>query len=175
MKCKFLFFIFALQCFTLCSFAQHHILVKKILSGHEKNFFNDNEKIVCKIHHSYDTSFKKFTGKLTVISDSIIKINNDTVLVNDITSIKKFHTIGGKILRVIIISYTGIPSIIILGMTGLVLLWAEYQNINDEDFYSAAAGVSAAATFALLYYYVSNSSIFKSYNHIGTKYKLVVQ
>ena len=175
MRIKIFFFALALQCCALAGSAQHLLVVKKILNGHEKNFFKENEKIICSIHHSYDTSFQKLTGKLSVISDSIIKINSDTVAIRDITSIKKFHTFGGKLLRVILLSYTGIPSIIIIGITELVLAWAEYQNINDQDIYPAATGGALIATYSLMYYFVSNSSIFKAYNHVGNKFVLEVQ
>lgn len=171
---KYFFFIFLL--ILLCSFAsaQKRLAVIKVRNN-QVFFFKEGVNIQCTTQNAVDSFIIKHRGHLAIIDDSLIKIDTDTLKLKDITSIKKNYTIASKLSLSCLISYLGCSQIVAVPVGILTYFWAVSQGI--EESYAAIAGISIALVggYIINYYLISNSSFFKSFNKVGTKYKLSIR
>lgn len=157
----------------LSAFSQKKLAVTRIRNNHSY-YFTEGKKIICKTYNEDDSLFTRHQGILTILSDTLIKLDDDTLTLSDITSIKKYYSTGGKIALSCLLMYFPVSALISYPLGLGVNYWAIAQGIDETYAAIAAAGVVIGGSYAINYIMLSNSTMFRAYGRIGEKFRLSV-
>lgn len=154
--------------------AQKKLIVIKVKNGQTYSF-KEGKKILCKTYNENDSVFIKHHGTLTILSDSLIMIDNDTLILSDILSVKKYYSVGAKLTLSCLFLYIPVAYFITLPLAIGSYNWAISQGISEFAASVIGVGVEFTGAYTINYFIISNSPMFKAFNKVGTKYTLKIQ
>jgi hypothetical protein len=154
--------------------AQKRLVITNVKNSHSYSF-REGKKILCKTYNETDSVFERHHGALTILSDSIIKLGEDTLVLNDITSVKKYNSAGAKISLSCLFMYLPFGEIISIPPAIVLYNWALSQGLTEVAASSIGIAFVFTGAYVINYLFISNSTFFKAFNKVGTKYTLEIQ
>jgi hypothetical protein len=154
--------------------AQKRLVITNVKNNHSYSF-REGKKILCKTYNEEDSVFERHHGILTILSDSLIQLSEDTLVLNDITSVKKYNPAGAKISLSCLFMYLPFGELISIAPAVVLYNWALSQGLTEVAASSIGIAFVFTGAFVINYLFISNSTIFKAFNKVGTKYSLQIQ
>ena len=168
---KYLFFLLFLMTLNSSVFPQKKLAVTRVRNNHTY-YFTEGKKLICKTYDATDSVYVRHQGTLAIVSDSVIRLDYDTLLLSDIVAVKKFYSTGGKIALSCLLMYFPLSSLIALPLGIGAYQWAIAQGFSMAGAEMTAFGVVVSGGYLINYTLLSNSSLFKAYTNIGGRYTL---
>lgn len=172
-KTAIAFFILFFFLLNYSTYAQKKLAVTKVKNGHSY-FFQEGKHLLCKTYLEEDSAIVSHHGYLAIISDSLIKLDNDTLLLNDIIAVKKYYSAGSKLLLSCLFMYIPVSELALVPVGVGGYFWAVSQGIDENLAIASSVILVYTGAYIINYYVISNSPLFKAFNKVGSKYKLQV-